>query len=260
MEALGAAGFCIGDWVEQHKLVLGSRRVVGPELVLQTASISASDDSLTFDASTTFAHIRVSRPIFGEVTGSCLSDMIYPIMQDNPNLLGCTLDFVGAETDAICSVFRKKVSPKVGTGVTNFITPLSTELDHNGKRKVGCQFSSQRVKKDDVGVIHHERVFEVADCSSVLPVFSLPSLGWADAYYGFTTSLSREFRCGRKLGLLRTQNPCDCLFTLRGFSFMGHAWQEVQSQGRCPSPRGPASTAQARPSSPQYPRAHQAGC
>ena len=30
---------------------------------------------------------------------------------------------------------------------------------------------------------------------------------------------------------------------------MGHAWQEVQRQGRCPSPRGPAATAQARPSS-----------
>ena len=28
---------------------------------------------------------------------------------------------------------------------------------------------------------------------------------------------------------------------------MGHAWQEDESQGRCPSPRGPATTAQARP-------------
>ena len=190
MEALGAARVCIGNWVEKHNCSLGTRRVSGPKLVLQAANISASDESLTFYASTTFAHIPVSQPIFGKVTGSCLSDMIYPNMDDNPNLLGCTLDFVGAGTGALCSVFHKKVSRKVGTRVTNFITPLSTELDGNGKRKVGCQFSSQRVKKDDVGVIHHERVFEVADRSSVSPVFFLPSngsLGWADAYYAFAT-------------------------------------------------------------------------
>ena len=58
--------------------------------------------------------------------------------------------------------------------------------------------------------------------------------------------VSCEFRCGRKLGLLRTQNPCNCLFTLKGFTFRGHALQEVQSQGRCASPRGPASAVQAR--------------
>ena len=38
-------------------------------------------------------------------------------------------------------------------------------------------------------MICHELVFEVNDCVSVLPVFSLPSNGstaWADPYYGFT--------------------------------------------------------------------------
>ena len=190
MEALGAAGVCIGDWVEQHKRVLGTRRVVGPGLVLQAATVRASDEQLTFDATTTFAHIRVTRQVFGEVTGSCLSDMIYPIMDANPNLLGCTLDLVNADTDALVSVFRSKVSPKVGTRVTNFITPLFQDLDADGKRKTGCQFSAQRAKKEEVAVIHHERVFEVKDCASVLPVFSLPSNGstaWADPYYGFTT-------------------------------------------------------------------------
>ena len=44
MEALGAAGVCIGDWVEQHKRVLGTRRVVGLGLVLQAATIRASDE------------------------------------------------------------------------------------------------------------------------------------------------------------------------------------------------------------------------
>ena len=61
MEALGAATVCIGDWVEQHKCVLGTRRAVGPDLVLQAATIRASDEQLTFDATTTFAHIRVTR-------------------------------------------------------------------------------------------------------------------------------------------------------------------------------------------------------
>ena len=87
MEALGVAGVCIGDWVEQHRRVLGTRRVVGPGLVLQAATVRASDEQLTFDATTTFAHIRVARQVFGEVTGSCLSDTIYPIMDANPNLL-----------------------------------------------------------------------------------------------------------------------------------------------------------------------------
>ena len=89
MEALGAAGVCIGDSVEQHKHVLGTQRGVGPGLVLQAASISASNKSLTFDVSTTFVHTCLSRPFLGALTGSFLSDMIYPIMQDNPNLLGC---------------------------------------------------------------------------------------------------------------------------------------------------------------------------
>ena len=190
MEALGAAGVCIGDWVEQHERVLGSPRVVGPGLVLQAATMRASDEQLTFDAATTFAHIRVTRQVFGEDTGSCLSDMIYPIMDANPNLLGCTLDLVNADTDALVCVFRSKVSPKVGTRVTNFITPLFQHLDAHGKRKTGCQFFAQRTKKEEVAVIHHERVFEVKDCASILPVFSLPSNGstpWADPYYGFTT-------------------------------------------------------------------------
>ena len=135
MEALGAAGVCIGDWVEQHRRVLGTRRVVGPGLVLQAATVRASDEQLTFDATTTFAHIRVSRQVFGEATGSCLIDMIYPIMDANPNLLGCTLDLVNADTDALVSVFRSKVSGKVGTRVTNFITPLFQDLDEGGKKK-----------------------------------------------------------------------------------------------------------------------------
>ena len=190
MEALGGAGVCIGDWVEQHRRVLGTRRVVGPGLVLQAATVRASDEQLTFDATTTFAHIRVARQVFGEVTGSCLSDTIYPIMDANPNLLGCTLDFVNADTDAVVSVFRSKVSAKVGTRVTNFITPLFQDLDEGGKRKAGCQFSAQRAKKEEVPVIHHDLVFEVKDCASILPVFSSPSNGstaWADPYYGFTT-------------------------------------------------------------------------
>ena len=116
--------------------------------------------------------------------------MIYPIVDANPNVLGCTLDLVNADTDALVSVFRSKVSPKVGTRVTNFITPLFQDLDADGKRKAGCQFSAQRAKKEEVAVIHHERVFEVKDCAYVLPVFSLPSNGstaWADPYYGVTT-------------------------------------------------------------------------
>ena len=116
--------------------------------------------------------------------------MIYPIMDANPNLLGCTLDLVNADTDALVSVFRSKVSAKVGTRVTNFITPLFHDLNEGGKRKTGCQFSAQRAKKEDVPVIHHEGGFEVKDCASVLPVISLPSNGstaWADPYYGFTT-------------------------------------------------------------------------
>ena len=47
MGALGAAGVCIGDWVEQHRRVLGTRRVVGPGLVLQAATVRASDEQLT---------------------------------------------------------------------------------------------------------------------------------------------------------------------------------------------------------------------
>ena len=116
--------------------------------------------------------------------------MIYPIMDANPNLLGCTLDLVNADTDALVSIFRSKMSPKVGTRVTNFITPIFQDLDADGKRKTGCQFSAQRAKKEEVAVIHHERVFEVKDRASVLPVFCLPSNGstaWADPYYGFTT-------------------------------------------------------------------------
>jgi hypothetical protein len=74
--------------------------------------------------------------------------MIYPIMDANPNLLGCTLDFVNADTDALVSVFRSKVSAKVGTRVTNFITPLFQDLDGGGKRKTRCQLFAQRAKKD----------------------------------------------------------------------------------------------------------------
>ena len=158
--------------------------------MLQATNLRASDEQLAFDATTTFAHIRVTRQVVGKVTGSCLSDMIYPIMYANPNLLGCTLDLVNADIDALVSVFRIKVSPKAGTRVTNFITPLFQDLDADGRRKTGCQFSAQRAKKEEVAVIHHERVFEVKDPASVLPVFSLPSngsTGWADPYYGFTT-------------------------------------------------------------------------
>ena len=86
MGALGAAGVCIGDSVEQHKRVLETRRMVGPVLVLQAATIRASNEQLTFDATTTFAHIRVTQQVFGDVTGSCLSEMIYPIMDANPNV------------------------------------------------------------------------------------------------------------------------------------------------------------------------------
>ena len=177
MEAFGAAGVCIGDWVEQRKRVLGTRRVVGLGLVLQAATIRASDEQLTFDATTTFAHIRGARQVCGEVTGSCLSEVIYPIMDANPSLLGCTLDLVIADTDALVSVFRSKVSPKVATRVTNCIIPLFEDLDADGKRKTGCQFSAQRAKKEEVAVIHHERGFEVKDGASVLSVFSLSSNG-----------------------------------------------------------------------------------
>ena len=97
---------------------------------------------------------------------------------------------MNADTDALVSIFRSKVSPKVGTRVTKFITPPVQDLDADGRRKTGCQFSAQRAEKEEVAVIHHERVFGVKDCASVLPVFSLPSNGstaWADPYYGFTT-------------------------------------------------------------------------
>ena len=97
MEALSAAGVCIGDWVEQHRRVLGTRRVVGPGLVLQAATVRASDEQLTFHATTTFAHIRVARQVLVEVCGSCLSDMIYPMMDANPNLLGCNVNLVNAK-------------------------------------------------------------------------------------------------------------------------------------------------------------------
>ena len=190
MEALGAAGVCIGDWVEQHRLVLGTRRVAGPGLLLQAATVRALDEQLTFHATTTFAHICVSRQGFRQVTGACLSDMIYPIMDAKPHLLGCTLDLVNADTDALVSVFRSKVSAKVGTRVTNFIIPLLQDFHEGGKGKTGCQFSAQKAEKEEVPVIHHERVFEVKDCASVLPVFSLPSNGstaWADPYFGFAT-------------------------------------------------------------------------
>ena len=86
--------------------------------------------------------------------------------------------------------------------------------------------------------------------SSFLPHFCVLFLLFTEKHYFVVTHvkrciyLSRDFGCGRKLGLLRTQDPCNCLFTLRGFSFMGHAWQEVQSQDRCASPWGPASAAQ----------------
>ena len=69
MKALGAAGVCIGDSVEEHKHVSGTQRGVGPGLVLQAVSISASNKSLTFDVSTTFAHTCLSRPFFGALTG-----------------------------------------------------------------------------------------------------------------------------------------------------------------------------------------------
>ena len=71
-----------------------------------------SDEQLTFAANTTFAHICVTLQVFGQVTGSCLSDMIYPIMDANPNLLGCTLDLVHADTDALVSVFSKQGEPE----------------------------------------------------------------------------------------------------------------------------------------------------
>ena len=176
MEALGAAGVCIEDWVEQHKRVLGTRRVVGPGLVLQAATIRASDEQLTFDATTTFAYIRVTRQVFGEVTGSCLSDIIYPIMDANPNLSGCTLDLVNADTDALMSVFRSKVSPKVGTWVTNFITPLFQDLDADGKRKIGCQFSAQRAKKEEVPVMHHVGCPTVRGSDTSLILIVLPNV------------------------------------------------------------------------------------
>ena len=38
MEALGTASVCIGDGVEANKRALGTRKVVGPGLVLQPAS------------------------------------------------------------------------------------------------------------------------------------------------------------------------------------------------------------------------------
>ena len=98
-------------------------------------------------------------------------------MDANPNVWGCALDLVNADTDALVSVFQSKVSAKVGTRVTNFITPLVQELDEGGKKKTGCQFSAQRAKKEEVPVIHHERVFEVKDCASVLPVFLFLQMG-----------------------------------------------------------------------------------
>ena len=127
--------------------------MVGPSLVLQPANMTMSHEALVFDPSTIFAHIPVTHPVFGEVSGSCVSHIIYPIMERNPNLLSCTLDFVAADTEALHKVFLGKVSPKVGTRVSNFVTPISSEVDENGKRNVGCQFSSQSVKKGDVAVI-----------------------------------------------------------------------------------------------------------
>ena len=113
-------------------------------------------------------------PFLGKKGGICQAPMDPPGGGDR-----CT---------GVC--FSGKVSPKVGTRVTNFITPPFQDLDADGKRKTGCQFSAQRAKKEEVAVIHHERVFEVKDCASVLSVFSLPSNGstaWTDPYYGFTT-------------------------------------------------------------------------
>ena len=137
MQTSDAAPVCIGDLVQQHRCVLGTRRVIRPEFLLHAASIRASDESLIFHASTTLAHISVSHRVFSDVTASCLSDMICPIMQEACNLLGCIGEFVGAVTEAMCSVFHKRMSPKVETRVTNFITPLSAKLHEKGKRKVG---------------------------------------------------------------------------------------------------------------------------
>ena len=138
MEALGAAGVCIGDWVEQHKRVLGTKMVVGPDFVLQAATIRACDEQLTFDATNTFAHIRVTRQVFAEVTWSCLSDMIYPIMEENANLLGCTLELLNADTDALVSVFRSQVSPKVEHRSPTSSPPFSRTLMQMGKEKPGA--------------------------------------------------------------------------------------------------------------------------
>ena len=61
--------------------------------------------------------------------------------------------------------FEVQLAPQVVVGFldiiksyvrfANFITPLFHDLDAVGKRKIECQFSAQRARKEEVAVIHH---------------------------------------------------------------------------------------------------------
>ena len=191
LEDLGVSGLTIQEWLDAHKRVVGTRRVAGNSLVVQAASITTVDQPVSFAETANFALIRCCAPVLKAREGCHLSDLLFSILQTNPHLDGFLFDLSFADTNDLSKVLGERVAKGAGTRVANFVNPMYPDNEpEQPVKRVGCTFSSQKVRAYEKPVVHNERVFEVRDCNRVLPVYSLQNssgLQWSEPLWGMTT-------------------------------------------------------------------------
>ena len=185
------SGLTIQEWLDAHKRVVGTRRVAGNSLVVQAASITTVDQPVSFAETANFALIRCCAPLLKAREGCHLSDLLFSILQTNPHLDGFLFDLSLADTNDLSKVLGERVAKGAGTRVANFVNPMYPDDEpEQPVKRVGCTFSSQKVRAYEKPVVHNERVFEVRDCNRVLPVYSLQNssgLQWSEPLWGMTT-------------------------------------------------------------------------
>ena len=186
------SGLTIQEWLDAHKRVVGTRRVAGNSLVVQAASITTVDQPVSFAETANFALIRCCAPVLKAREGCHLSDLLFSILQTNPHLDGFLFDLSFADTNDLSKVLGERVAKGAGTRVANFVNSMYPDNEpEQPVKRVGCTFSSQKVRAYEKPVVHNERVFEVRDCNRVLPVYSLQNssgLQWSEPLWGMTTA------------------------------------------------------------------------
>ena len=166
LEDLGVSGLTIQEWLDAHKRVVGTRRVAGNSLVVQAASITTVDQPVSFAETANFALIRCCAPLLKAREGCHLSDLLFSTLQTNPHLDGFLFDLSFADTNDLSKVLGERVAKGAGTRVANFVNPMYPDNEpEQPVKRVGCTFSSQKVRAYEKPVVHNERVFEVRDCN-----------------------------------------------------------------------------------------------